>query len=133
NRLFEANGGDRILGITNELGQAKTFANGPTYLNAISGIAFDNAGNLWAANLGGWIAKFDALGNGTKVYTNNLQSIRALVFDSAGNLYASGGSTVLKFDTQGNRTTYATISLGGSDNAYGMAFDSAGNLYVASP
>jgi sugar lactone lactonase YvrE len=133
NRLFEANGGDRILQITNELGQAKVFAVGLTELNAVSGIAFDNAGNLWAANLNGWIERFDPQGNGTKVYTNNLSGVRALVFDTAGNLYASAANTVLKFDPQGNRTTYATINLGGTDNAYGMAFDSAGNLFVASP
>ncbi len=131
-RLLVANSvGENIYRITNSSGQGSVFASGLAVLDEPQGMAFDNLGNLWVANPnGGWIEKFDPQGNGMKVYSTNLASISCIVFDTAGNLYVDGGNQVVKFDTQGNRTTFA--SGGGLSTAKGMAFDSAGNMYVAS-
>ena len=129
NRLYVANDGNgNIYRITNSLDQGSVVASGTPLVYAPLGMAFDNAGNLWVADTGNaWIVKFDPQGNGTRAYTNSLPGLSCVVFDSAGNLYASKANQVVKFDTQGNLTTYAT----GFGSARGMAFDSAGNLYVA--
>ncbi|HWX22823.1 MAG TPA: NHL repeat-containing protein [Candidatus Binatia bacterium] len=130
NRLYVGNGTGfgPIYRITNSVAQGSVFASGSPLVFAPLGMAFDNAGNLWVADTGNaWIVRFDPQGNGARAYTNSLPGLSCVVFDSAGNLYASKANQVVKFDTQGNFTTYAT----GFSSARGMAFDSAGNLYVA--
>jgi sugar lactone lactonase YvrE len=110
-------------------GVVSVFVGGPSSTNVDQpkGLAFDNAGNLFAANnLGGWIEKFDPQGNGIKFAT--VSQPLGLAFDAAGNLYtARANGQVLEYDAQGTGALFITISSALS----GLAFDTAGNLYVA--
>lgn len=70
------------------------------------GLAFDQAGNLYAANSGATtVSKFDS--SGTFVSTigsaSNLSTPIAVAFDSTGNMYVSnfGNKTISKFDSAG--------------------------------
>ncbi|PYJ72679.1 MAG: hypothetical protein DME75_03955 [Verrucomicrobia bacterium] len=95
-------------------GERIVFGSVPTTPNSILapfGLAFDSAGNLYAAD-------------------GNAQT----AFDSSGNLFVStdcfcdpGSDTILKFTPTGVESTFAT----GLTNPRGLAFDSSGNLFVA--
>ena len=100
-------------------------------------LAFDSAGNLFAADaVGGTIYKFAPDGTqsifvGPEAFADVAGPI-GLAFDHSDNLFVSGFngvdfSGILKFTPSGVRTTFAT----GLDNPRGLAFDSAGNLFVA--
>jgi DNA-binding beta-propeller fold protein YncE len=96
-----------------------------------SGLAFDQAGNLYVANTGSnTIEKFDTNGYGTPFVTTGLNFPQALAFDSSGNLYVAnaGNHEIDKYDTNGNGSPF--VSFGGGTVA-GLAFDSAGNLYAS--
>jgi len=96
------------------------------------GLAFDSAGNLFAADA------FDAT-----IYEfapDGTQSVFVgpdgfppdhgpvgLAFDRFGNLFVSSGDVVLKFTPDGEGTPFAADL----DNARGLAFDRGGNLFVA--
>lgn len=110
------------------------------------GLAFDSAGNLYAAAndfLGDsndqTIFKFAP--NGTRTVFVGPSAFAAgaypvgLAFDSSGNLFVStecfcgspGGDAILKFTPARVESTFAT----GLTNPRGMAFDASGNLFVA--
>ena len=102
-------------------------------------IAFDAAGNLYAANHGSpfsgsgyanTIEKFSQTGLdlGTFAMTG-LNKPWGLAFDRAGNLFVSnsGNNTIEKFTPGGVGSVFWSTGL---DNPQGLAFDSAGNLYV---
>jgi glucose/arabinose dehydrogenase len=58
---------------------------------------------------------------------SDLSNPTALTFDSSGNLLvASYPNTIIKFSSDGTKSTFATGVLGSS----GLAFDNAGNLFV---
>jgi len=104
------------------------FAN--TDLNDPYGLAFDNAGNLFAANYyDGTIAKFTSNGLGS-IFASGPTGPVGLAFDAGGNLYAANHdrNIVTKFDATGTNTTFAT----GFNIPVGLAFDVLGNLYVSS-
>ena len=108
------------------------------------GLAFDSAGNLYAAegnvDLGGerTIYKFAPDGTrtvfaGPDAFPEGVFPI-GLAFDSGGNLFVStecfcdpGSDTILKFTSTGVESTFAT----GLTTPRGLAFDSSGNLFVA--
>ena len=103
-----------------------------TDLNGPCGLAFDNSGNLYAANQNNdTIVKFDPNGNVTVFATaaSGLVAPHYLAFDTNGNLYVSniGTGTILKFDQEGNVTVFAS----GLDAPQNVAFDGNGNLYVS--
>ncbi len=116
-----------------------------TNLNNPSGIAFDSAGNLYAANNSNFdpsnwfnntynISKFDPAGNFLTKFGafDDLVYPQGIAFDSSGNFYASNyfGNKIAKYDSNGNFLT--TIGAGGKVRApYGIAFDKNGRLYVA--
>jgi DNA-binding beta-propeller fold protein YncE len=103
-----------------------------TGLNAATGLAFDSAGNLYAANSGSsTIEKFTPGGVGSVFATTGLSYPFGLAFDSAGNLYAGnmGNGTIEKIAPDGTASLFASTT--GSNRPQGLAFDSAGNLYVA--
>jgi len=100
-------------------------------------LAFDSAGNLFAADLGDQtIYKFTPNGTrtvfaGPSAFTSD-QSPVGLAFDSAGNLFVStegnpGNDTILKFTPGGAKSTFATDLR----DPRGVAFDTVGNLFVA--
>lgn len=101
------------------------------------GLAFDPAGNLYVANNGGnFISKFATDGTFLGEFGDRafLDSPHGMAFDTNGNLYvandlpASGSPSIVRFDTSGNGSVFATDLL---DTPSSLAFDKAGNLYVS--
>ena len=115
-------------------GTVSQFATDPgdgSVLDGPQGLAFDRAGNLYAANSGNnTIEKFTTGGVGTQFASIGLNQPTGLAFDSAGNLYAAnnGDSTITEFPASGGALIFASTGLNGPA---GLAFDSAGNLYAA--
>ncbi len=106
-------------------------------LNSPYGLAFDTAGNLYAANIvANTITKYNS--SGARVWTDfvasgqGLNNPNGLAFDTSGNLYAANGNTITKYNSSGARvgTNFADSSKG-LNNPRGLAFDTAGNLYAA--
>jgi sugar lactone lactonase YvrE len=96
------------------------------------GLAFDNGGNLFAADaVDRTIYEFAP--DGTRSVFVDPSGFppdhgpSGLAFDRFGNLFASTGVAVLKFTPDGEGTPFATDL----DNARGLAFDRGGNLFVA--
>jgi DNA-binding beta-propeller fold protein YncE len=112
------------------IGNGSVFAN--TGMDYPEFIAFDTTSNLYVASSGpaNTIEKFDTSGNGTLFNQyGGTEYPFGLAFDQSGNLYdADNGQFIQKFDSSGNNTRFATISIATPD---GIALDSAGNLYVA--
>jgi DNA-binding beta-propeller fold protein YncE len=111
-------------------GNGSVFAN--TGLDYPEFIAFDTSSNLYVASSGptNTIMKFDTSGHGT-VFNQygGTQYPFGLAFDHSGNLYdADNGQFIQKFDSTGNSSRFATISIA---DPRGIGLDSAGNLYVA--
>jgi sugar lactone lactonase YvrE len=95
-----------------------------------TGLAFDSATNLYAANANGnYIVKFDSSGVGT-IFASPGFGFTAMAFDGAGNLYAANHSTsvIWKFNSSGVGVVFANVSL---NDPMGLAFDKSGNLYAA--
>jgi sugar lactone lactonase YvrE len=101
------------------------------------GLAFDGAGNLYAADaFDVTIYKFAPDGTrtvfvGPSAFTST-QLPAGLAFDSSGNLFVSTlgnrpNDAILVFTPTGMESTFATDL----NNPHGMAFDAAGNLFVA--
>jgi hypothetical protein len=96
------------------------------------GLAFDRAGNLFVAVLGG-VVKFTPTGVQTG-FASGLTTPFALAFDSGGNLFVADGGdpwdyppvpgAVYKFTPTGLRSTIV------SDMGGGLAIDSTDNLFV---
>jgi len=123
-------------------GERMVFGSVPTTPNSILapfGLAFDSAGNLYAADGNAQtIYKFAPNGARTVFVGPSAFATGAyplgLAFDSSGNLFVStdcfcdpGSDTILKFTRTGVESTFAT----GLTNPRGLAFDSSGNLFVA--
>jgi DNA-binding beta-propeller fold protein YncE len=95
------------------------------------GLAFDSAGNLFAANLlDNTIEKFTPGGVGSVFASTGLNFPTNLAFDSAGNLFVANNqdSTIEEFNPGGLGSLFANTGL---SYPQGLAFDSAGNLFVA--
>ena len=101
------------------------------------GLAFDGAGNLYAADaVDVTIYKFAPDGTrtvfvGPSAFTST-QLPAGLAFDGSGNLFVSTlgnrpNDAILVFTPTSMESTFAT----GLNNPHGMAFDAAGNLFVA--
>jgi len=110
----------------------------PNYVSASSAVlAFDNAGNFYTASgSANKVEKFSASFADLGAFATSLNQPWGLAFDNAGNLFVSNSgtngtlrNTIVKFTTNGVRSTFAT-STSGLSQPQGLAFDSAGNLYV---
>jgi hypothetical protein len=102
-------------------------------LNNPMGLAFDRAGNLYAANYqhtGSTIQKITPGGVASVFASIGLDYPVGLAFDSQGNLYAANqySETIEKFTPDGVGSIFASTGL---SDPMGLAFDSADNLYVA--
>ncbi len=112
-------------------GTRRLFASTPT--SSILGMAFDSAGNLYAA--AGNILKFAPDGNQTTFAASEPGPVGTyswgLAFDAFGNLYATAAAlgptdTIVRFTRSGVKSTFATVPSG----ALALAFDDAGNLFA---
>jgi DNA-binding beta-propeller fold protein YncE len=94
-------------------------------LNEPTGLAFDSAGNLYAANVGDdTIEKFTPDGVGSVFANSGVAFPEALAFDSAGNLYVANLATIAKFTPAGVGSVFASSGL---SQPMGLAFtDDAG-------
>ena len=123
--LYESDASDNIYEFTPG-GIRSTFASG---LNQPFGLAFDSAGNLFAADqFSGNIYEFTP-GGTRSTFASGLNDPAGLAFDSAGNLFAAdeGSGNIFKFTPGGTQSTFAS----GLIAPTGLAFDSAGNLFAA--
>ena len=97
-----------------------------------NGLAFDSAGNLYAAKGGysGQIEKFSSTGTDLGVFASGLDLPGDLAFDSASNLYVGeyGPGRISKFTPGGVGSLFSPANW----HVSGLAFDSAGNLFAAS-
>jgi sugar lactone lactonase YvrE len=76
-------------------------------------LAFDSMGNLFMADLGGNIYKYDVHGvllqPARTTFGSVPNSAQSLAFDSAGNLFVvDAGAVIYKFTLQGVRSTFAS-------------------------
>jgi DNA-binding beta-propeller fold protein YncE len=102
-------------------------------------LAFDRAGNLFAADVTGQsVYKFSPDGKrsvfvGPEAFINSETGPIGLAFDRFGNLFVSTevfpytDDGILKFTPRGVKSTFAS----GISNPRGLVFDNAGNLFVA--
>jgi sugar lactone lactonase YvrE len=100
---------------------------------APTGLAFDNAGNLFAGDGGGGgvnegsILRFTPDGSRT-VFASGLWAPSGLAFDSQGILFAADyNNNIYEYTPQGVRTIFAS----GLNGPGGLAFDASGNLFVS--
>jgi hypothetical protein len=107
-------------------GGSSTLTNG---FGSVAGLAFDSAGNLYAATTDG-IVKFTPGGAQSVFASTGLDNVTGIAFDPSGNLYAAnnGNNTIEKFTPSGSGSVFASTGL---NRPEGIAFDGAGNLYVA--
>ena len=113
-------------------------------------LAFDRAGTVYVSS-SGWPSPIQVpplyIGTTIETYSTNftylgsfatgLNEPYGLAFDGSGSLYVANSgtngalvNTIVKFTSEGVRSTFATAS-GGLSRPTGLAFDSAGNLFVA--
>ena len=94
------------------------------------GLAFDNAGNLYAAGTGGTIKWFSPTGQDLGTFAQGQSGTEGLAFDNAGNLYVANQATnsIHRFSPTGQDLGNFATGLNGPS---GLAFDTSGNLYVA--
>ena len=97
-----------------------------------NGLAFDNNGNLYAANFAtSSIEKFTQDGIGSIFATAGISFPYGVAFDATGNLYiTNANNTIQKVTPTGTGSTFARAS-DGLSGPIGLAFDRNGNLFVA--
>jgi len=99
-----------------------------------TGLTFDSAGNLYAANRYSGIYKFTPDGT-ISLFPGvlGLNYPRGIAFDSVGNLFVANSYSdeVLRFTPDGSAFSFAFRN--GLSYPNDLAFDPAGNLYVANP
>lgn len=107
--------------------------------HSFAGIAFDQAGNLYASDQAtAQIYKLTPDRTTLNLFATGLNGPAGLAVDAAGNLYEAdtGSGSINKFTPDGVRTTFAILpnGFGGASRqpTIIMAMDSHGNIYAAS-
>ena len=103
--------------------------------NHATGLAFDNAGNLYVSSDGPVVYKIDKFtpdGSVSVFASGGLRCPHGLAFDKNGNLYVASpcGNTIEKFTPDGVGTEFANAD-DGLDQPIDLIFDSSGNLFVS--
>ena len=127
--LFVADKGSPNIYEFKPNGVRSTFASVSIFCSPIGGLAFDSAGTLFATYYCGAFGAdiYEFKPNGAVTGFAGLDYPVGLAFDSAGNLFVSDDDSILEFQPNGVRSTFAS----GLCAPIGLAFDSAGNLFVA--
>jgi sugar lactone lactonase YvrE len=124
-----------ILKLTRH-GNLSTFVNGDGILNEVNGLAMGPQGHLFIANdttmfrFNPTTSNLSPFGDVRSV-NPSLVNVEDIVFDHNGNLYAAanqggqGTGEIVRFDSAGNATTFAS----GLDLPRDLTVDSAGRLY----
>lgn len=105
-----------------------------TFPGEAAGLAFDSAGNLFAAAKTapfGAIYKITPTG-AISTFATGVRDVTGLAFDGGGDLYAADASgapdgQIFRITPEGTVSTFATGLVG----PFGLAFDSNGTLFVA--
>ena len=134
NNLYVANEGTLATENNNNIVKFDTNGNG-TVFNQNGGtafpfgLAFDASGNLYDADNGQFIQKFDSTGNSSRFTTISIADPRGMGLDSTGNLYVANytAGTIEKFNTNGVPSVFAFA--GGLP--IGLVVDSSNNVYMA--
>lgn len=95
-------------------------------INKPTGLAIDNAGNIYVTDLSGPAKKIPA-GGGTPVTLGTFSSPNGIALDPSGNVYVldRGNSTIRKIlASDGSTVTYKNLGY-----PYGIAVDAKGNIY----
>jgi sugar lactone lactonase YvrE len=103
--------------------------------NHATGLAFDNAGNLYVSSDGPVeykIDKFTPDGSVSVFASGSLRCPHGLAFDKSGNLYVASpcGNTIEKFTPDGVGSEFANAD-DGLDQPIDLIFDGSGNLFVS--
>jgi len=128
--LFEADEDSGNIYSFTPNGVQSTVASG---LSFPTGLAFNSAGDLFVACLGGtgmnagYITEITP-GGVQSTFASGLDGPEGLAFDNAGNLFVAdeGSSEITEITPGGTKSTFAS----GLQHASGLAFNSAGNLFA---
>src|SRR5438094_304763 len=109
--LYVANSGDNTIEKFTSGGAGSVFSS--SGLNQPYGLAFDSAGNLYAATSFNTIVRFTPSGVRSVFASSGLNEPVGLAFDSAGNLYAAnyGDNTIERFTPGGVGSVFANSGL----------------------
>jgi PKD repeat protein len=125
--LFVAESGNGNIHEFAPGGAQGIFARGTGRLYAL---AFDTAGNLFAANFDGGIYEATPAGS-VSVFANLYNEPCSLVFDGASNLLVGvfGNGYIFQYTPAGSQSVNQVLSYSG--RPVGLAFDSAGHLFIS--
>ena len=133
NNLYVANEGTLATEDNNNIVKFDTNGNGTVFSQYGGtafpvGLAFDSSGNLYDADNGEFIQKFDPNGNSSRFTTISIADPRGMGLDSTGNLYVANYTVgaIEKFDTNGVPSTFAFPG-----QPYGLVVDGSNNIYIA--
>ena len=127
-----ASSGHNILGFASG-GTQSTFASG---FNAVGGVAFDRAGDLFATE---WLSSDNSLiikiaPDGVQsTFASGLSGAATLAFDNTGNLFVgcTVSSSIIEITPGGVQSVFTSKNQTAIDNPVSIAFGRAGNLFVA--
>ncbi len=128
--FYVGNTHDNTIRAVDAAGNTSVVATLPGAVNNVQGLAFDSAGNLYAASqISNVVTKIAPDGTQSLYVSSGLNSPQGIAFDSQGNLYVAnlGYHDVVKVSPAGLVNEVAS----GISNPYGLAVDFHDNLFIA--